>query len=195
MRTLSAPIVSALNAPLVRLVQLVILGFSPTPIGLNSSNWDIDYGGVTYKGAAGLGSVTMIQDSPGEIQGLRFKLAGIDSAYIALALDDANIVQGTVVGVRTAILDSSNQIIDAPLEWVGRLDTMSIEEDGETCAITATAESSAVDLLRGIALTYSDADQKSISSTDRSFEFVLSQANTPIVWPSKLWYQAVGPTR
>src|SRR4051812_18367752 len=127
MRSLSAPLLAALAGSSVPLVQLFYFGFA-SPIALNSSNFDLVYASITFKGAAQLGSVTTIQDSPGEIKGLNFELSGLDAAYIALALDDAGVVQGTLVHIRTAILDSSYQIIDAPLEWAGTLDTMSIVE-------------------------------------------------------------------
>jgi hypothetical protein len=187
-RSLSAPTLAALAAGAVPLVQLVYLGFA-SPIALNSSNWDLVFSGVTYKGAFGLGALSVIEDSPGEIKGLSLELNGVDSSYIALALDDAGVVQGTPIVIRTAILDGTTyQIVDAPIEWSGRLDTMTIQEDGETCTIGVTAESSGVDLLHGGPLTYSHADQQSLYPSDRAFEFVLSQANTPVVWPSKLWF-------
>lgn len=194
MRSLSGPTIAALGGSQLALVQLVYMGFS-SPIALNTSNLDLVWSSVTYKGAGAMGAISQIDDSPGEIKGLSFQLIGVDSAYIALALDDAGVVQGTPVTIRTAILDSTYAIVDAPIEWTGKLDTMGIEENGETCTISVSAESSAVDLLRGGPLTYSDADQKSLFPGDRAFEFIVSQANTPIIWPSKLWFQAIGPTR
>ncbi|MDN8617878.1 hypothetical protein [Variovorax ginsengisoli] len=186
MRSLSGPTIAALGASTVPLVQLILLGFG-TPIALNTSNWDFVWSGTTYKGAGGLGSVTTIEDSPGEIKGLNFTLSGLDSSYIALALDSVDVVQGTPITVRTAILDSTYAIVDAPVEWSGKLDTMSIIEDGETCSISVTAESSAVDLLRGSPLTYSDADQQALHAGDLAFQYVISQATTPVIWPSKEW--------
>ena len=189
MRVLSAAAIAALSAPEVRFVQLVLMGFA-TPIGLSTSNMDFDYGGITYVGAAGLGTLSQVDDSPGEIKGMQFELAGVRSEYISLALDDAAVVQGTPVTIRTALLDANCQIVDAPIDWTGTLDTMTITEDGETCTIQVTAESSAVDLLRGFALTYSDSDQRALHPGDLAFQYVASQANTPVVWPTKQWFIA-----
>lgn len=186
MRSLSAPTLAALGAPNVAFVQLVLLGFA-IPIGLNSSNWDFVWDGVLYKGAGALGSVITVDDSPGEVKGLIFQISGVDSAYISLALDDAAVVQGTPVTVRTGVLSDDYVIVDAPIEWTGALDTMSIEEDGERCTINATAESSAVDLLRGTVQTYSDADQQALHPGDLAFQYVIDQADTPVIWPSKEW--------
>jgi len=191
-RSLGAPTIAAFGAAMVPLVQLVHLGFA-SPIALNSSNLTLVWDSVTYVGAGALGAVNVIEDSPGEVKGLSFQLIGVDSTYISLALDDSAVVQGTPVIIRTAVLNSSYQVVDAPIEWEGRLDTMSIEEDGETCTISVTAESSAVDLLRGVALTYSHADQLSLHAGDLAFQYVVSQANTPVVWPTKEWFKVVGP--
>ena len=187
MRSLGAPAIAVLNGQTVLMVQLVYLGFV-SPIGLNLSNFDIVYSGTTYKGAGSIGAVSEIDDSPGEIKGLTFSLSGVDPAYIALALDDAAVVQGTPCHIRTALLDSNYQVVDAPLDWSGRLDTMSITEDGETCTISVTAESTAVDLLKGYASTFSDPDQRAIDPTDRAFEYLNSQVGQPVVWPHRQWF-------
>ena len=187
MRSLSGAATAALSGP-VAIVQLVHLGFA-TPIALNLSTWDLTWDGVIYKGAYGLGTISSITDKPGEVQGIVLELAGGDSARISLALDDADIVQGTPCTIRTAIIETTNYtIVDAPIEWVGTLDTMSIGEDGTTANIRVTAESRAVDLLRGNVSFYSDADQTKINPTDRSFKFVVDQIDKPITWPAKTFF-------
>jgi hypothetical protein len=116
-----------------------------------------------FFGAYGLGAVSDILDKPGEVQGLTFELFG-DGAAIALALDDADIVQGTPVTLRTAIIETNTYtILDAPVDWLGTLDTMVIVEDGQQASIRVTAESKAVNLLRGTPQFYNDADQRAIN--------------------------------
>lgn len=188
MRSLSAATAAALNGSVLSIVQLLYMQFPGSSIALNSSSRAIDYAGVTYRGAAGLGSISPINDSPGEVKGLQLEMSGVPSENIALALADSSIVQGAPITIRLAILDASGLVLDAPLDWSGRVDTMAIEEDGETCSIAVTAESSAVDLLRGSALTTSNADQQFLYPGDRAFEYVVSQANVPIVWPTKQYY-------
>lgn len=192
MRVLTPGAVAAIASQELTLVQLVLMQFPGASIALNSSNMDFDWLGVTYRGAYGLGSIAPIEDSPGEVKGLQFTMSGVSPEYLALALDDAAVVQGAPVTIRTAILDASCVVVDAPVDWMGRLDTMSIEEDGETCTIAATAESTAVDLLSGAALTYSDADQRSLFLNDRAFEFVVPQSEKPVVWAGKQWLIALG---
>ncbi|MBJ2155261.1 hypothetical protein [Variovorax sp. IB41] len=192
MKSLSALAIAALSAGGLSVVQLVHMDFPGVPVALNSSNVDIDFGGVTYRGAAGLGAIGAITDSPGEIKGLQLGLSGVPTEYMALALDDTNIVQGTPLTIRLAILSADWQVLDAPIDWAGRLDVMGIEEDGATCSISVSAESTAVDLLRGTPLTYSNVDQWSLYPGDRAFEYVISQANKPVTWAGKQWLIALG---
>lgn len=188
MKTLAAGTVTALSQASVPIVQLVYLGFA-APIALNTSTWDIVYDGVTYRGAYGLGTIGQVTDSPGEIKGLQFTMSGVSAAAISLALDGGDVWQGVPVIIRTAILDANHAVTEAPVEWSGRGDVMSISETGDTCTVTATAESTAVDLLRGSAMTYSDGDQQSLYPGDLAFEYVVDQANKPVVWPSKEYFQ------
>ena len=172
----------------VALVQLVYFGFA-SPLALNTSTWDISYGGVTYKGAYGLGSISAINDKPGEVQGLTLDLAGGPSSNISLALDGSGAVPGTPLVIRTAVFDTASYtVIDAPIEWTGTLDTMTISEDGNTAVVRVSAESRAVDLLRGNAWQYSDEDQTAVLSSDRSFRYVIDQIDKRIVWPTREFF-------
>lgn len=189
MRALGSSVTALLASGHVVLVQLVLFEFPGGHVALNASNWDLTWSGTTYRGAYGLGAVSPVNDRPGEVQGITLELIGADSASIALALDDADEVQGASVTIRTALLDSSTyQILDAPVDWVGTCDRMSIAEDGETCNISVSAESSAVQLLRGNASTYTDADQQALYAGDRAFEYVVDQADKRDVWPSREWF-------
>ena len=189
MKTLSAPVLAALASGEVAIVQLVLLGFTPTPVALNTSNWDLVWDGVTYRGAYGLGSVSAIKDQAGEMQGLQFTVAAGDPANLALALDDADVVQGTVVTIRTAIIETTNYtILDAPTDWVGTLDTMAIGEDGQSAEVSVTAESKGVDLLRGTPGFYADSDQRAINPADGSFSYVVDQIDKVVAWPARSFF-------
>ena len=189
MKSLSVPVLAALAGGSVAVATLIKLDFAGTPIYLNTSTWNLAFGGFTYLGAYGLGQISAIADKPGEVSGITLELHGADAARISLALDDADIVQGTPCTIRTAIIDTATYtILDAPVEWVGKLDTMAIGEDGASATIAVTAESGAVDLLRGNAWTFTDADQRIVNATDASFSYVLDQIDKPIIWPTKAFF-------
>lgn len=190
MKTLSSEVLAALAAPEVPLVQLVLLEFASGDVALNTSNWDLVFESTTYRGAYGLGTISPIEDAPGEVRGLQFELSGVAASAISLALDGSDEWQGTPVRILTALLDPTTYaIIDVGQEWTGLGDTMAIQEDGETCVVQATAESTAVDLLRGVPLTYTHADQQALYPGDRAFEYVNAQAGQPVVWPAKEWFR------
>lgn len=187
MITYSPTILAALASGQIAIVQMVHMAFA-TPVALNMSTWDLVFGGVTYKGAYGLGQISTVNDKPGEVQGLTLTLFG-DSAVISLALDDSDVVQGTPLTIRTALIETDTYtVLDAPIDWVGELDTMAISEDGQSCTIQVTAESRAVDLLRGNPSFYADSDQRLIDPNDGSFLYVIDQADKPVVWPAKAFF-------
>ena len=186
MRTVSAPLAAAFSAGTAVIVTLLRLDFPSGSIFLNSSTWDFTWDGNVYKGAFGLGSISAVPDQPGELQGLQLELQNVDAAHLALALDDADEVQGSLVTLSTAILDNTTyQILGVELDWVGYADKMVIGEDGETGTVGLTAESKGVDLLRGNPLVYNDPDQQALFPGDRAFEYVVAQADQPVVWPSR----------
>lgn len=190
MKSLPAPVLAALSAAHVVLVTLVKLEFPDGTIALNTSSWTISHNGTDYQGAAGLGAHTAIVDKPGEIAGIQLEINRVDSAYVTLALDDADQVQGSPITISTAILDSTTyQVLHVETDWTGYADTMTIGEDGEKCSIGLTAESKAVDLLRGNPQVYNNADQQSLVPGDRAFEYVASQTDQPVVWPTREFSQ------
>jgi len=188
-KSLAAPVLAALASGSIAIVQLVELVFTSGTIRLNSSNWNLVYGGNTYTGAYGLGSVSPVTDQPGEVQGVTLVLSGGDPVRIALALDDADEVQGAIVRIRTAIISTTDYtVLEAPPDWLGKCDTMSIGEDGLQAEIRVSAESNAVDLLRGTPVTLTEADQQALFPGDRAFEYVVSQIDQPVIWPSREFF-------
>jgi hypothetical protein len=185
---LSTAATQALAASTVNVTQLLLLEFPSETVALNSSNLDLEYGGITYKGAYGMGGISEIQDAPGEIKGVQFVLNGGSADLIALALDESKQWQGTPVTIRTAILNENYEIVDAPTIWIGKGDVMSISEDEGATTIQATAESSAVDFMRGDPLVYNDADQQVLYPGDLGFNLILSQVDKQVVWPARSWY-------
>ena len=138
MKTFSSPVLAALASGNVAFAQLVHLAFS-TPTVLNSSTWDLTWSSVVYKGAYGLGTISPISDKPGEVQGVTFEMAAADPSIVSLALDGSDVVQGTVATIRTAIVETSTYtVLDAPIEWLGKLDTMQLSEDASSASVRWT---------------------------------------------------------
>ncbi len=189
MKTYSSPVLSALASGSVALAQLVRIEFDSGDILLNTSNWHLTWDALAYQGAYGLGSIAPIVDQPGEVQGITLTMSGGDPLRIALALDGSDEVQGAVVTLRTALIETTDYtVLDAPIDWVGKCDTMGISEDGAQASVSVSAESKAVDLLRGNPSTYSDGDQQALFAGDLAFAYVVDQVDKPVVWPSREFF-------
>ena len=186
MRTLTAPIISALAARPVGIAQLVTMYLTST-VYLNTTAWSLSWNGNTYLGAANVGLIEVIEDAPGEIKGLSFQLTGVGSANLALAL--AEPVQGKRVVVETVIFNASSVVVDAMVEWEGRLDVMTIQEEGGSATITATAEHIGIDLLRPANSLYSNAEQQRLHASDKFCEYIIDQAEQPLIWPSASFWR------
>lgn len=189
MKAYSAAVLSALANGELPLVTFVRIAFPSGVVALNDSNFHFQYGGDLYKGASALATVSPVTDGGGEPGGLVFELLEFSTTYIALALDDADEVQGSPIDIRCAILDKDTyQIIDAPIVWRGYADTMLIGEDAESGSISLTAENKGVDLLRGNPKVYTDGDQQARWPGDLYYDKVVSQSNKPVVWPARQWF-------
>lgn len=187
MRSLSAPVAAAIAASSKALVTLVQMSLTST-LYLNTSAWSLSWNGQTWLPTAGVGALGPIEDAPGEIKGFSFSLSGVPAANLAIALNEP--LQGKAVTIYTAIVDTATStVLDALAEWTGRLDTMSIEEQGAAATITVTAEHAGIDLLRPRGLKYSQQDQDRLFAGDTFFEYVVDTADREIVWPAASFFR------
>lgn len=182
MRSLSSDVIAAIEAGEVVLAQLVFLDLSE-PVYLNTTGWDLQWDGETWRGANGLGTIREISDAPGEIKPLEFELSGVPTETLAVAL--AEPLQGRTVEIRTAIFHvGTYAVLDAPIEWAGWLDDMRVVERDGQAVIAVSAEHVGIDLLRGRVLRYSNTDQQLLFPGDRGCEYMTDQAEQSIVWPA-----------
>ena len=192
MRTLNSGALAAIDSGTVHtamLIEIVFHGGATTRI--NTSNFDLTYGGNTYEGAYGVGTISPIKESAGQVNGLQFELSATSGAMVTLAMDGADQWQGSTVTIRTAIISAAASgftVEDAPIRWTGYGDQFTVKETPSGAVLVATAESSEMDLLRGFPLTYSHADQQLIDPGDKFFEYVVSQSDAAVVWPAKEWF-------
>jgi len=193
MKTLASGATTAIASGTVYTALLIHITFhGGGTVAFNTSNHDLVWDGVTYSGAYGIGAIQPIKDSVGSVNGLEFTLSAVSGSNITLAMDGTDQWQGGVVVLRVALIShdpvNGYTVEDAPIEWTGYGDTFTTKETPSGAVLVATAESSQIDLLRGFPLTYSHADQMMIDPTDKFFEYVVSQSDKPVVWPSKEWF-------
>lgn len=193
MRVLTPATQLAIAKSSVGVAQLIELDLD-IPWRVNTSGWDLLWNGQIYLGLAGAGRIDTIEDTPGEIKGLQFELPAVIDEDLATAM--SGMPQGRGARLLTAVFDSeTSQILEAVLEWAGRLDVPQIaetppDENGRGgSVIQVSAEHIGIDLLRPGGLLYSNADQMRLYPGDRSFEYVIDQSEKPIVWPAASYFR------
>lgn len=143
---------------------------------------DFVWGSLTFNGTGNLGRVDPIEETvETRAVGLRYQLSGIDSSLITLALDDP--YQNRPARLWLAILDDDGQLVADPIKLSeGKMDVMSIDDDGSTATITLSTESQLIDLRKPRLLLNTHADQQALYPGDDGFEFVEAIADRPIIW-------------
>lgn len=140
---------------------------------------DLDFDGETYTGGGNLLTISPIEENP-EIsaKGVTITLSGISSTILSYALNenyqyrDCSIYFGTI----------NSGTASGYKVFSGRMDVMTITEDGETCSIQLTAENRLIDLERPRVRRWTSEDQKSLHAGDLGFDFVNSLQEAEIVW-------------
>ncbi len=181
-RGLTSGLATAVTSRVVHPILLVALSFDSGVVRMWSGIGNLVWSGDTYLGAGNFGRVQPFKEVvDGSAQGTAFTLNGIPSSLLALALNEN--YQGRPAKLWLAALDSSNAIIADPyLIFGGRMDTMTISDDGNTGSITMTAENRLIDLNRSRERRFTDQDQKIDYPTDRGLEYVVGLQDKQVVW-------------
>jgi len=133
----------------------------------------------TYTGGGSLISISSIEEGADiGAKGVSMTLTGVSSSILAIALTEnyqyriANIYIGTI----------ASGTVSSYKAFSGRMDVMTIQEEGETCTINLTAENRLIDLERSRVRRWTSEDQKQIDSSDKGFEFINSLQEAAIKW-------------
>ena len=77
--------------------------------------------------------------------------------------------------------------------FVGKMDVMTINDDGSTATIGLSAESRLIDFRRVRELRYTDEEQAAIDPTDKGLEYVNSIQEKTIFWGSPNSMSGIDP--
>lgn len=181
--------------------------FDSGAVRLWSGVGDLVWNGYTWTGGGSLLKVDSIEES-NEIKavGTTVALSGIPSDLLSIALQEdyqgreLKIYLGAFSvetqflsqengdyilkedGGRLYLLTETDIISDPVILFSGRIDTMTIQESGETSTIQLTVENRLIDFERTKERRYTSEDQKIDYPTDKGLEFVTSIQDKEIVW-------------
>lgn len=180
-RTISAGMTTEVTASQLSPIILASLSFA-TPVHLWSGYGTITYNGTGYLGIGTLGTISPVEETTDlAARGITMQLSGVPTAMIAVALSEN--YQGRECSVMFGALDSSAGLVSSPITiFSGRMDVMSINDDGQNATIGMTAENKLVDFRRPREVRYTDEEQKTLYPTDKGLEFVNAIQEKEIYW-------------
>lgn len=145
------------------------------------------YGTITASGEEWDGAGTILSiTSPTEnidlsADGISISFSGLDSSIVAVTLTQN--YRGRSAKVYIGALDSSNQpVSDLYQVFAGRMDVMSIQEDGQTATVNISVENVLIDLDRPRIRKLTDEEQRKRFPGDASLENVASLQDRQISW-------------
>lgn len=131
-------------------------------------------GGNVYTGAGDfLGFSGFTETGALQAEGTNVSLSGIPTNNLSLMLNEE--YQGRTVTLSLGAMDASNSLIADPYDFVvGKADTMTLEDDGQTTNITLAVESDLIVLHRVMKQLNTSERQQIDFPTDLGFDFVPS---------------------
>ena len=189
-RPVTGAVATAIAQPNVGLLLFVEMLFDSAPLRVCSAGYNVDWNGFTWQGVGALGALEEVKEAEGgEVTGLGFVISGVPSSHIAIALGEN--YQGRVVNVYIGFLNLPTHAIlaDPVLEWSGRLDQMTVADEGEFATIRVTAENELFDFARPAPLYWSNEDQQKLYPGDRGLEFAAQLTERALVWPAAEFFK------
>jgi len=173
--------VTEVSASQLSPILLASLSFA-TPVHIWTGYGTITVGSTAYLGIGTLGSISPVEETTDlAARGISMQLSGVPTAMLAVALTEN--YQGRECSVLFGALQSSGALVSSPVTiFSGRMDVMSINDDGQNATIGMSAENKLVDFRRPREVRYTDQEQKNLFPSDKGLEFVTAIQEKQIYW-------------
>jgi len=180
-RGLTNDMVTEVSASQLSPILLASLSFA-TPVHIWTGYGTITVGSTAYLGIGTLGSISPVEETTDlAARGISMQLSGVPTAMLAVALTEN--YQGRECSVLFGALQASGALVSSPVTiFSGRMDVMSINDDGQDATIGMSAENKLVDFRRPREVRYTDQEQKNLFPSDKGLEFVTAIQEKQIYW-------------
>ena len=180
-RGLTNDMVTEVSASQLSPILLASLSFA-TPVHIWTGYGTITVGSTAYLGIGTLGSISPVEETTDlAARGISMQLSGVPTAMLAVALTEN--YQGRECSILFGALEASGALVSSPVTiFSGRMDVMSINDDGQNATIGMTAENKLVDFRRPREVRYTDQEQKNLFPSDKGLEFVTAIQEKQIYW-------------
>jgi len=176
-RTVPSALLTALSQETVQPYYAVELLFASGALRLWTGYSDRTIGSNTYTGTGNLLAISGLEEvSDLSAKSIDLSLSGVPSNLVSLALTEA--YQRRIVRVYFGTADTS-----VPVEvFSGLMDTMTIQDSGETSLITLVVESKLIQLERASNRRYTEENHSARFPNDTFFSFVTKLQDEQVVW-------------
>lgn len=182
MRSITSNVLVELSAGRCRPFYMAAIQFLSGTSYLWTGIGNITWNSQTWVGLGSLAQVSAIsQNSDVSAENITLVLSGIPADLVSQAISECR--QNYSVQVWLGFMSDSNQIIvDPVLLFLGHMDVPTVQDGGDTCTISITAENPLVDLQRSSSRRYTHDDQQIAFPGDKGFQFVPSIQTWNGVW-------------
>jgi len=176
-RTVPSALLTALSQPEVYPFYAVEMVFDTAPVRFWTGYGDRTIGFDTYLGAGSLIGISGLEEvNDLSAKNIKLTLSAVPQSLVSLALQEP--YQRRICKVYFGTTDT-----DAPIEvFSGLMNTMSIEDGGDSSVITLTVESKLVRLDKASNWRYTEANHQSRHAGDTFFSYVADLQDKDILW-------------
>ncbi len=181
-RTLPAALSSELNATELKPFYAVELLFDSGDLRFWTGYGDITANSETWTGSGTVLSFSRTQENTDlGAAGMTLTFTGLASSIVAILLGEN--YRGRTVRVYLGALDATNQpVSDMYQIFAGRMDVMTLQENGQTATISISVENVLIDLERPRARKLTNEEQLKRFPADNSLQNVAQLQDRQIAW-------------
>lgn len=181
-RSLPSALSSELNADELKPFYAVELLFDSGDLRFWTGYGDITANSETWTGSGTILSFSSTQEVTDlSANGMTLTFSGLESTIIAILLGEN--YRGRIVRVYLGCLDANNQpVSDMYQVFAGRMDVMTMQENGSSATISISAENVLIDLDRPRARKLTNEEQLKRFPADSSLSNVAKLQDRQISW-------------
>lgn len=185
--TLSAAQQTEVEKRVARVVYFAELEFASATLRLSTMLQKVSWGGYEWAGFGAIGSISAVEETGGLApRALDFTLNIAQPSILALAVGPVEEYRGNLAKLYMCPLDEQFRMVGTPVRcWTGRMQTMSIQDEGKQGRIILNCETSAFDLKRASGLRLNAAQHKKKHPDDNGLDFQEDLKAKPSTWQSK----------
>lgn len=180
-RGLSGAMLSAVAAGTVYPILFGYFNFTGGVVRVCTHDKDVSWDGYTWTGLGSMVGVEAVAESKDvKANGIVFSLNGIPSSLITEILTNRS--RGRECSLWFGAFVSGALVADPHKIFSGRMDQPVIEDTGETCNVSISAEGRLVDLQRSRERRFTHEDQQVEYAGDLGLQYVAGLQNREVNW-------------